>query len=310
MAKTVGVIGSSDDVHAGHVIEAIRARGAEALLVETDQFPESRRLTYVDGAVHYEGRCLDELKVFYVKKIHHALPATDIEELRRRNFPTWEEQYVAARERQSFLTAVLRSMQVPGRLFVNRLESFDVHFLKLHQTSILARAGVPVPPTLATNDPAALRAFAARHTSVIYKPLGGGAMVRRLTVEDLEDARAELLGNCPALFQAEVLGEEFRAYVLDGEPVAAFHLPTEGVVDARESIDRVTPAEIPDDAWTMCIHAAKVLGLHFAAADFRRTAEGGWCVFELNPTPAISFFDDPKGGKVIARLADHLVAHA
>lgn len=80
--------------------------------------------------------------------------------------------------------------------------------------------------------------------------------------------------HCPVLFQEEILGEEFRAYVLDGEPVGAFSLPTEGLVDAREAVDQARPAVIPEEAWTLCVRAASVLGLSWTAVDMRRQADG------------------------------------
>ena len=164
--------------------------------------------------------------------------------------------------------------------------------------------------SLGTATPDAVREFVARHGAVIYKPLGGGALVQKVGEADLTDARLQLVANCPVLFQEQIVGDEFRAYVLDGEPVAAFRIPTEGVVDARQNLDKVTPGRLPKEAWELCIRGAKALGMVFTAVDLRRTKEGAFVALEFNPTPAISFFDDPRDGKVITRLASYLVAKA
>ena len=308
--KTVVVIGSRNDEHTRYVAEAVERRRARALLVETANVPEFATLTWERGSVRYQGERLEDLRSFYVKRLQLSLPVPDPSGLTERNFGTWQEQLIAERERQSFLLSVLRSLRQPGRAFVNPLESIELHYLKLYQLALLQKHKVAVPPSLATSDPLAVRDFVHKHGSVIYKPLGGGALVRRVGEEDLTDERLQLLSNCPVLFQAEIRGDEFRAYVLDGEPVAAFRLPTEGVVDARQNIERVKPAKLPEEAWKLCIRGARALGMVFTAVDLRRDEEGRFVALEFNPTPAISFFEDPRRGKVISALAGYLVAKA
>ena len=308
--KTVAVIGSVTDEHTQYMMEAVKRRRARALLVETASVPESATLSWEEGVVRYQGERLDELRAFYIKRIQLSLPMPDPAELVGRNFTTWQEQYIAERERQSLLLSVLRALNRPGRAFINPLEAIELHYLKVHQLTLLRRHKIPVPPSLGTCDPQAVREFVSTHGSVIYKPLGGGALVRRVGEEDLTDARLALLGNSPVLFQAEIRGDEFRAYVLDGEPVAAFRIPTDGVVDARENIARVKPARLPEEAWRLCIKGARALGMVFTAVDLRRDADGRFVALEFNPTPAISFFEDPRRGKIISALAGYLVAKA
>ena len=309
--KTVAVIGSNSDEHTRYVAEAVQRRRARVVLVETAGVPDSSTLTWDQGSVWYQGERLDDIRSFYIKRLQLSLPMPDLDQLAERPFDTWQEQYVAERERQSLLQSVLRALgQMKGRTFVNPYEALELHLLKLYQLTLLQRHKIPVPPSLGTCDPQAVRDFVTRHGSVIYKPLGGGAMVRRLDEEDLTDTRLSLLGNCPVLFQAEILGDEFRAYVLADEPVAAFRIPTEGVVDARQNIEQVKPARLPAEAWQVCIRAARAVGMVFTAVDLRRDADGRFVVLECNPTPAISFFDDPRRGKVITALSRYLVEKA
>jgi glutathione synthase/RimK-type ligase-like ATP-grasp enzyme len=308
--KTVAVIGSGDDEHTRYVAEAVRRRRARVVLIDTGRVPESATLSWEQGAVRYQAESLEDIRSFYLKRVQLSLPLPDPSGLPERNFSSWQEQYIAERERQSFLMSVLRGLPRRGRSFVNPVETIELHALKLHQIELLQRAKVPVPVSLGTCDPEAVRAFVNEHGSVIYKPLGGGALVRRITEADLTPERLQLLTNCPVLFQEEVKGDEFRAYVLDGEPVAAFRIPTDGVVDARENLERVRPARLPEEAWRLCVRGARVLGMVFTAVDLRRDAEGRFVALEFNPTPAISFFEDPRRGKVISRLSEYLVAKA
>ncbi|AGC45578.1 hypothetical protein MYSTI_04280 [Myxococcus stipitatus DSM 14675] len=308
--KKVVVIGSRSDDATRFVAEAVERRRARAVLLETDRVPDSAALSWEDGDVHWDGECLSDLRSFYIKVVRLSLPVPEAEALSERNFPRWQEQYLAERERQSFLHSVLRALHRRGGSFVNPLEAVELHYLKLHQLALLRRHRIPVPNTLATTSPEAVREFVARHRAVIYKPLGGGALVRKVEEADLTEERLQLLANCPVLFQEQIVGDEYRAYVLDGEPVAAFHIPTDGVVDARQNLHRTKPARLPKDAWALCIKGAKALGMVFTAVDLRRTREGAFVALEFNPTPAISFFDDPHDGKVISRLASYLVSKA
>ncbi|WP_434348717.1 ATP-grasp domain-containing protein [Myxococcus virescens] len=308
--KKVVLIGSRTDDATRYVAEAVERRRASAIIVETERVPDTVTFDWEDGVVHWEKECLSDLRSFYVKNLRLSLPVPEAEALIERNFPRWQEQYLAERERQSFLHSVVRALHRRGCSFVNPMEAVELHYLKLHQLALLARHKVPVPSSLATHSPDAVRAFFARHRNVVYKPLGGGAMVRKLSEADLTDERLTLLGNCPVLFQEQIQGDEFRAYVLAGEPVAAFQIPTEGVVDARQNLEKVRPARLPRAAWDLCVRGAKALGMVFTAVDLRRTPEGAFVALEFNPTPAISFFDDPRDGKVITRLASYLVAQA
>ncbi|RKH89760.1 hypothetical protein D7Y21_09180 [Corallococcus sp. AB045] len=308
--KKVVVIGSRSDDATRFVAEAVERRRARAIVLETDRVPDSAALSWEDGEVHWDGECLSDLRSFYLKLVRLSLPVPEAEALSERNFPRWQEQYLAERERQSFLHSVLRSLHRRGGSFVNPLEAVELHYLKLQQLALLRRHRIPVPSTLATASPDAVREFVARHRAVIYKPLSGGALVRKVEEADLTEARLQLLANCPVLFQEQIQGDEFRAYVLDGEPVSAFHIPTDGVVDARQNLHRVKPARLPKEAWAVCLKGAKALGMVFTAVDLRRTSDGAFVALEFNPTPAISFFDDPRDGKVITRLASYLVSKA
>ncbi|RKH46840.1 ATP-grasp domain-containing protein [Corallococcus sicarius] len=308
--KKVVLIGSRSDDATRFVAEAVERRRARTIVVETDRVPDSAALSWEDGEVLWDGECLSDLRSFYIKAIRLSLPVPEAEALSARNFPRWQEQYLAERERQSFLHSVLRSLNRRGVSFINPLEAVELHYLKLHQLALLRRHKIPVPASLGTASPDAVREFVARHGAVIYKPLGGGALVQKMGEADLTDERLQLVANCPVLFQEQIVGDEFRAYVLDGEPVAAFRIPTEGVVDARQNLDKVTPGRLPKEAWELCLRGAKALGMVFTAVDLRRTKEGAFVALEFNPTPAISFFDDPRDGKVITRLASYLVAKA
>ena len=89
---------------------------------------------------------------------------------------------------------------------------------------------VPVPRTLASNDPDAVAAFARDLGGpMVYKPLAGGGLCRRVGVRDLRSERLRALAAAPVLFQEEVVGRNIRVYVVGGEIAATFEIVSEAV---------------------------------------------------------------------------------
>jgi hypothetical protein len=308
LIRTVAVVGSTGDAHTQYVADAVARAGGRPVVLDT---APGARVSWHEGDVRWSGIRLDEVGSFYVKHVRLAVPAPGIAELARSDMPTWLERYAAERERFSLLLSTLRALgDDGGRTFVNPVARVELHLLKLHQDATLRRLGFPVPRTLATTEPDAVRAFAALHEHVILKPLTGGSPAEKLGPEHLDDDALATLMRCPVLFQEQIRGEERRVYVLDGEPLAAFAVPTDGVVDARANLDRVTPTELPAEVWQLCLDAARALDLVFTAVDLRRDDDGAWTILELNPTPAIAFHEDPTQGRVMNALARFLVDRA
>jgi glutathione synthase/RimK-type ligase-like ATP-grasp enzyme len=306
-SKTVAVVGS--DINADYVADAVEALNARALRIDPRRAQGAPSLTWEGRSARYGDEPLGGIRCVYVKSIALGLPYFNPYERDLGRGDSWPERYVSEREQHALTTAILRSLAVQGAHFVNPVEQHDLHHLKLHQLELLARVGIEVPESLATADPEALRAFAARYKGVIYKPLAGGTLVRKLSKDDLKPARLKLLASAPVLFQEQIAGDELRVYVLDSEVVAAFVAPTQGLVDVREKLERFKPARMTREEQDICVKAAKTTGLVFSGLDVRRSKRG-LVVLECNPTPAIAFHDDPRTGRVITALASHLVARA
>ncbi|MEW5742132.1 MAG: ATP-grasp domain-containing protein [Myxococcota bacterium] len=308
--KTVAVISAGADDTAQGVQRALERLGARVVSVDTSLVPERVPLSLEGGRVIAAGVSLSDVRAVYVKSLHLAVPLYDVESLSARAPKAWPARWVAERERHALLTSAFRALELSGAHLVNPVSRFEWHLLKPLQTEVLARARVPVPATLATCDPDAVRAFVERHGDVIYKPIAGGALVRRLEARDVSSARLSRLSTAPVLFQQRIPGEEWRVYVLDGEVVSAFALPARGVVDAREVLQRAKRKKAPRAVAEVSCRAARALGLVFTAVDVRLDDEGAPYVLECNPTPSVSFYEKPESSPVLRALAAHLVRHA
>ena len=195
----------------------------------------------------------------------------------------------------------------PARV-VNPAASMGSNGSKPYQAQLIARHGFPVPETIVTNDPDRVRDFRTRHRRVIYKSASGQrSIVRMLTDEDVE--RIDRIRWCPTQFQAHVAGTDVRVHVVDREVFA-----TEIVSDATDyryasreggTID-LRAIDLDDDVASRCVALARDLALPFAGIDLRRTADGAWVCFEVNPSPGFSFYESQTGQPIAAAVARYL----
>jgi RimK-like ATP-grasp domain len=194
----------------------------------------------------------------------------------------------------------------PGRI-LNRPGAMTSNDSKPYQADIIARHGLNVPDTLITTDVEAVRAFQARHGTLIYKSIGSTrSIVKRLGVEHSD--RLDNLRWCPTQFQQHVPGTDFRVHVVD-EHVFATEIRSQGddyrYAALTGSGPELRAARLPDDVAARCCRVARALGLTFAGIDLRRTPAGEWYCFEANPSPGFSYYQQSTGQLIdlaVARL--------
>lgn len=192
---------------------------------------------------------------------------------------------------------VARVVNRPGRMAGNSC--------KPGQAERIRRHGFRVPHTLVTTDVGALRRFTAGYERVVYKSVSG---VRSVVSElDADEERLADLAWCPTQFQEYVPGVDYRVHVV-GERVFCTRVQS-GATDYRYAARQgselgMAPASLPDDLPERCRALAADLGLLFAGIDLRRTPDCEWYCFEVNPSPAFTFYDrHGKGiGAAVARL--------
>jgi|GEM_PF-836346 len=208
------------------------------------------------------------------------------------------------REYRGLVTSVLRHLESRGVPVVNPVAAQSVHGLKPYQLAAFEDAGIPVPDTLATNDPDAARAFVERVDDAVYKPVGGGGHARSITPADLDSDRLDRLANAPVQFQERVAGENYRLFVVGGDVVATGHIRSEEL-DYRLGEHEVDSASVPAAVERAAVRAADVLDLRFAGVDVIER-DGEFAVLEANPSPMFAAFDERAGTDVAGHLAAFL----
>lgn len=224
---------------------------------------------------------------------------------------TWQGAQTAMRARAWEETLHAWAEVAPQRV-ANRVSFTLSNFSKPCQTQAIRAAGFAVPDTLVTNDPDAVRRFHARHGRVIYKSASSVRSIVRL-LDDAALAKLDAIRTLPTQFQAYVAGDDVRVHVVGTRTFAA-RIVSDAVdyrYAARDGLDvDMAPFDLPDDVAARCVALACRLGLPFCGIDFKVSAGGDYVCFEVNPSPAYSYYQELTGAPISDALVRYLAGHA
>ncbi|MFE7129356.1 ATP-grasp ribosomal peptide maturase [Streptomyces sp. NPDC057638] len=200
-------------------------------------------------------------------------------------------------------------------LYVNHPHRNLAAEFKPRQIVEAARAGLAVPPTLITNNPAEARAFAKEYGPVVYKPLRTTAYVedgehrtiwvRRVDPDEIGDGVAA----CPHLFQKAVDKTADVRIAVVGDRLFASRVTVDGDhLDWRWDYDRIAfdPIEVPAAIGDGIRAFMNRLGLTYGAFDFGLGHDGRWWMYEINPNGQWAFVDRETRVAIAAALANVL----
>jgi glutathione synthase/RimK-type ligase-like ATP-grasp enzyme len=199
--------------------------------------------------------------------------------------------------------------EMAAAFVVNRPSASASNDSKPYQAERILEHGFAVPPTLTTTTPEIAREFAARHGQVVCKAVGRSRdAVTRLDADDLECLDA--IQQCPTQLQAYVPGVDWRVHVI-GDEVHACEIRTT-VDDYRLAMEQgasldAKAASLPEAVASRCRVLMRGLGLTLAGIDLRLSTDGEWYCFEVNPSPAFTFFESLTGQPIAAAIADLLI---
>ncbi|HEY3595400.1 MAG TPA: hypothetical protein VGL13_16045 [Polyangiaceae bacterium] len=195
---------------------------------------------------------------------------------------------------------------------INRASAMATNNSKPMQARALEAHGFRIPETLITTDPEEARRFWGRHRDVIYKSVSGcRSIVAQLSVDHL--ARLDDVIHCPTQFQKRIPGVDYRVHVV-GTDVFAVRVESDAT-DYRYAARSgkklsLAPATLPSDVSQRCIDVTRALGLLLSGIDLRRTPEGEWYAFEVNPSPCFTYYEEEVGQPLTARVASLLADDA
>jgi glutathione synthase/RimK-type ligase-like ATP-grasp enzyme len=257
----------------------------------------------VTGSLTIDGRhhALEDVHGVYTRLMDfQALPEVATE-------PAGSDRRLLARD---WHDTVSRWCEIAPSRVVNRAAPMGSNSSKPFQAQAITRRGFFTPETLITNDPALARAFIAEHRRVIYKSISGvRSIVREVDADDL--GRLNQIRSCPVQFQAYVEGRNVRVHTI-GNEVFATSISTEATdyryAHRNEGEPAVLePAELSDDVAAQCLALARDLELPFAGIDLKMTPRDEVYCFEVNPSPAYSYYESHTGQPISAAIARYLM---
>lgn len=190
---------------------------------------------------------------------------------------------------------------------VNRLRNMGSNGSKPYQAQCIRKHGFSVPETLISNDPEQILQFKARHQRVVFKSVSGiRSIVREL--DDEAEKRLMKIRWCPTQFQAWVPGVDMRIHAV-GQQVFATEIRCEAT-DYRyargSASPRLVAAQVDGDLAARCVALSRNLGLALSGIDLRITPEGEVFCFEVNPSPAYSYYQQETGQPIAESIAAYL----
>jgi glutathione synthase/RimK-type ligase-like ATP-grasp enzyme len=278
-------------------------RGAEFLLLDPRQYRQQFDLTWVqnakalDGSLHYGGR---ELPLSAVRSLfvrHLQVPGNSAS---RRDAATAMSPAVAAHQT---LDTFANTAPV---LVANRPACWLSNGSKPYQQGLILQQGFSVPRTLVTMVPEeAQRFYDECQGRVIYKSISyRRSIVRRLGPSDCQ--RLEQVRTCPTQFQEYVPGVDIRVHTV-GRQLFATEIDTPATdyrYSRHDGVERtMRPVELPAEVAERCLCLADALGLAISGIDLRRRPDGHYYCFEVNPTPAFTFYEQFTGQRIGAAVA-------
>jgi RimK-like ATP-grasp domain len=193
--------------------------------------------------------------------------------------------------------------EISPAFLVNPFPAMAANNSKPFQLEQIRRNGWSVPDTLITTDPEMARIFWERHGDVIYKSVSGiRSQVSRLGPGHRE--RFADIRSCPTQFQRYIRGRDHRVHVV-GDEIFACEICCE-VDDYRYPGDRdvaLRACPLPRDIEDRCRETARAAGLPFSGIDLRRTPEGEWYCFEVNPSPGFTYYESQTGQPIAQSVA-------
>ncbi|MBZ6253600.1 ATP-grasp ribosomal peptide maturase [Streptomyces olivaceus] len=317
MTAPVLIIAAHDDWPTDRIVLELETRGVDVFRMDTADFPQQLVLAgRIDQGRAWTGDLTTKhrtVELSRVGAVYYRAPGAF-------RFPEGmsgpEERFAAAQARAG-LGGVLSALECR---WVNHPTAMARAEYKPVQLAAARACGLHIPPTLLTNRPDDVRAFAAEVGGpIVCKPVASPVLIeggqlksvytQRLVPEDLEDLRG--VDTTAHLFQAWApKAYEVRLTIAgDRMLAAAIHAGSEAAhADWRSDYGSLTytTTTVPDSVAAGVRRLMDRLQLRFGAADFIVGPEGQWTFLEVNPCGQWDWIQGATGLPIAEAIADEL----
>lgn len=305
-------ISYAEEEHTADVLQRLAKQGRDVLLIDLADFPSRAGMAcswVQEQPSTYEvatpsGRYdLGAVRAGWWRRVRPFTVDTAVQAPHARAF--------AESETSQALAGVLDALPCA---WVNPRTANDAAEHKPYQWAVARSAGLRLPRTLVTNEPEAARRFIGEVGvgKTIFKAFLASheawRETRLLKREDLD--QLDSVRYAPVIFQEYVEGVDLRITVV-GRRVFAASIDARATsypVDMRMVVGEsvVRPAVLPPSIEAALLELQSRLGLEYGAIDMRRTPEGQYVFFEVNPAGQWLFVEQRTELPISQAVADHL----
>lgn len=205
-------------------------------------------------------------------------------------------------EQFSYRVFAARALELAGVAVVNPVLNWLAAGDKLASLLYLAKAGLPVPPTVVSENMFAAYRAVARFGESVVKPLRGAMGYGVFKVGDPDVAMhifSMLINLNKPLYVQRYLekegGGDYRVVVVGGRVIGAEFRRAEGNWKSNVAQGaRPEPAKLTGELLELAVKAVEALGLEYGGVDIAATKDG-YYIFEVNPTMSWQGFKAATG---------------
>jgi hypothetical protein len=189
-------------------------------------------------------------------------------------------------------------------LVLNKASKMLSNNSKPYQLEVIKAVGLSVPETILTTSPEFVEHFMDQYDDVIYKSISG----TRSIVSKLGPEKQRNLNKvkwCPTQFQNYIEGYNCRVHVVNDRVFG--HRILSEADDYRYDNEGIEATDLPGEIHDKCIELSHKLELPLCGIDFMVTKENEWVCFEVNPSPAYSYYQKQTGQNISSAIVDYML---
>lgn len=279
------------------------SKGADCCIISQDSLPIKNNITLfvkdskLLGELYIEGERID---IRNINAIYTRLSGSKIKENISEASKAEIEQ-----ERLIYFDTFFEYIDA---MVINRNKSQFPNSSKLYQSGIIKNYGFNIPNSIISNDINEVKEFieAKKDKGIIYKSASAErSKVQNFKKEDFD--KLEFIKYCPHLFQECVHGADIRVHALATGETFACRIGSE-TSDYRYDADRnVEIIDLPQKIKDACVKMTLDFGLYLSGIDLRITPDGEYYCFEVNPSPAFSWYEEITGMPISDAVAEMMI---
>lgn len=219
-------------------------------------------------------------------------------------------------EQVTFRLDILHALEECGVIVYNSARAIERTVDKGMTSFLLARAGVPSPPTWVSESREEARRILMRETQdgarLVLKPLFGNCG-RGLQLLDGSTALPPLDEVNGVYYLQKFIGSretgasDWRVLVIAGQAIAAMERLSDHWITNRARGGKCLPAVLTAEIRELAEAACRSIGMNYAGVDIIRDREGRYLVLEVNSVPAWRGLQSVVEKDISQLLADDLL---